>query len=120
MKIRFELSILCNLLMLPSWGWGQVGTIDYSFDPGAGFNRPDPYYIGIFPLLSPKGEVYVGGNFTTADSWSRNRLVRLDASGVVDTNWNSGPGLTGDHPIHLGVHALLRQPDGSISCGRQL
>ena len=44
----------------------------------------------VFSLLSDKGTVYVGGNFTTAGGQSRNNLAALDSAAGLPTAWNPG------------------------------
>lgn len=70
-------------------------------------------------LIQPDGKIVIGGDFTalttvgSAASTVRNRIARLNADGSVDPGFdpNLGGGLLPQ------VHALVRQPDGSIVAG---
>ncbi len=68
----------------------STGSLDTSFDPGAGVNPGDTADKAIQSLaLMPDGRVVAAGNFTTFNSQNFNRVVRLTASGAVDTAFNS-------------------------------
>jgi uncharacterized delta-60 repeat protein len=61
------------------------------------------------------GKILVGGQFTTLNGATRNRLVRLNSDGTEDTSFytNLGTGLNND------VYAITVQPDGKILVGGQ-
>jgi hypothetical protein len=67
------------------------GTLDTSFDPGAGFNAA----VNVITLDS-SGKLYVGGSFTTYDSVANNRIIKLNTNGTKDatfvntTGFNTG------------------------------
>jgi len=82
------------------------GTVDATFDPGAGANNP-VYAVG----LQSDGKILVGGDFTLFRGQSRGRLVRLNANGSFDPSFNSGVTFNG------AVRAILVQPDGKIVVG---
>ena len=63
------------------------GTRDADFITGAGFN-----VVAYALALEPNGKILVGGNFTTYSGSSYNRIIRLNASGSVDTTFNPGTG----------------------------
>ncbi len=84
------------------------GSVDPSFDPGAGINGP------VYALaLQDDGKLLVGGRFSTANNVVQNSLVRLNADGSVDASFYIGAGP--DAP----VHALAVQYDGRILVGGQ-
>lgn len=61
--------------------------LDESFNTGTGFNNE------VFSIeLSDDGKILVGGKFTQYDGTGRNRLVRLNNSGSLDTSLNIGTG----------------------------
>src|SRR5713101_4891876 len=58
------------------------GTLDTSFNPGAGF-----YVYSL--ALQADGKIVVGGVFTTLGGQSHNGIGRLNADGTPDTSFNS-------------------------------
>jgi uncharacterized delta-60 repeat protein len=82
------------------------GTIDTTFDPGAGADER------IFAVaLQADGKVVIGGLFTSVDGTSRGRIARLNADGSLDTGFNPGSGAD-DRVVGLAVQA-----DGRIVLG---
>ncbi|MDQ3190453.1 MAG: T9SS type A sorting domain-containing protein [Bacteroidota bacterium] len=79
------------------------GTIDASFDPGVGF---DNYARNV--AIQGDGKIIVGGNFTSFDGTSRNRIARLNADGSLDASFNPGTG------FDLWVRSIAIQNDGKI------
>lgn len=63
------------------------GSIDASFNVGTGFNN---YVYTITPTND--GSYLVGGDFTTYNGVSINRIVKLTANGSIDTSFNVGSG----------------------------
>jgi uncharacterized delta-60 repeat protein/uncharacterized repeat protein (TIGR01451 family) len=59
------------------------GSLDTSFDPWAGANNS----ISVL-VLQLDGKIIIGGQFTTYDGTTRNRIVRLNADGSLDTSFN--------------------------------
>lgn len=65
-------------------------SIDTSFNPGSGFNA-----IANHIVIDPSGRLIVGGNFTTYGSYTgKNRLVRINPNGALDTSFDVGTGFT--------------------------
>lgn len=63
------------------------GTLDTSFNPGAGANGP------VFAMaLQADGKVVVGGYFSEFNSVLRNNIARLLPDGGLDTTFNAVPG----------------------------
>jgi uncharacterized delta-60 repeat protein len=83
------------------------GTLDATFNSGTGANAT------VYSLaLQPDGKILVGGDFTTYNGTSRNRLVRLNADGTIDATFNStGTG------ANFTVNAFAPQPDEKILIG---
>ncbi len=80
------------------------GTLDPTFNTGAGFNRAVYAFA-----VQPDGKIIVGGSFfmyktTTVPP----RLVRLNADGNLDPTFNAGGGFNGT------VNAVALQPDGKV------
>ena len=85
------------------------GSLDTSFDPGAGANGAVRAL-----LLLPDGRILLGGLFTTFDGVAREYLVRLMPDGSVDTTF-VGPNF-GD-ASGWRVESLAMQGDGKILVG---
>lgn len=70
------------------------GTLDTSFAPGLGFN------LGVDAIaVESDGRILVGGSFTTFNSATRNRLVRLGVNGALDTDFQASIGLGFDGAV---------------------
>lgn len=83
------------------------GSIDSSFDIGNGFDK----YVYAIAVQSDQ-KIIVGGNFTTFNNVSQNKIIRLNSDGSLDQTFNSGIGFSeGD------VRSLLIQPDRRILVG---
>jgi len=82
------------------------GSIDSTFTTGAGFNGTVEAIA-----LDEFGQILVGGNFTSFVGQTRNRLVRLNSNGSLDTTLNIGTGFS------LAVKSIVSQPDGQIIVG---
>jgi uncharacterized delta-60 repeat protein len=82
------------------------GSLDVTFNPGTGANLP-VHSIA----LQPDGRILIGGDFTTYNGASRNRIIRLNADGSLDTTFNTGQGSMGT------VNSIKVQSDGKILIG---
>lgn len=60
--------------------------------------------------LQPDGKAIVGGSFTKFDGFNRNRLIRLNTDGSVDTTFNA-------FIMNGEVRTILVLPDGKILVG---
>jgi uncharacterized delta-60 repeat protein len=81
------------------------GTIDDSFDMGAGFDN-----ITFSIAIQNDGKLLVGGNFTTYNNIPRIGFVRINTDGSIDTSFNA--------LISTGiVKTIAIQPDGKIIIG---
>jgi uncharacterized delta-60 repeat protein len=82
-------------------------SIDDTFDYGTGFNAE----VNAVAIQSD-GKILVGGNFTQYKGTSRNRLVRLNTDGSLDTTFSIGTGFSAT------VWGITIQSDGKILvCG---
>jgi uncharacterized delta-60 repeat protein len=79
------------------------GTLDTSFNPGAGAND----HIRALALQSD-GKVVIGGQFTTFNNTNRNRVARLNADGSLDLTFDVGTGASAE------LRAVAVQNDGTI------
>ncbi|MEZ4947520.1 MAG: T9SS type A sorting domain-containing protein [Cyclobacteriaceae bacterium] len=84
------------------------GSLDESFDTGLwkGAN----YWVHSI-ALQPDGKVLIGGEFTTINGVTRNRMARLNSDGSLDETFNPGLGTSGS------VYTIALQSDGKIMIG---
>jgi uncharacterized delta-60 repeat protein len=86
------------------------GTLDTTFDPGAGMTGTFPYLNAV--RLQSDGKPIIGGVFTTVGTTARNNIARLTTTGALDTTFDPGTG-TNDE-----VSAIAIQPsDGKVLIG---
>ncbi|GAA3752308.1 hypothetical protein GCM10022422_42150 [Flavobacterium ginsengisoli] len=107
------------------------GTFDSSFNCGGGFDN-DVNAIA----LQPDGKIVLGGNFTSFNNITANRIIRLNEDGTRDESFVSGSGFskeavetikinkngeimvggsfTGFYNTNEVVRLILLEPDGSI------
>jgi len=81
-------------------------SIDDTFVYGTGFNAETTTIA-----LQSDGKILVGGNFTQYNGTARNRIVRLNTDGSLDTSFAIGTG------FNATVWSLVVQPDGKILAG---
>jgi uncharacterized delta-60 repeat protein len=82
------------------------GTKDPSFNTGTGFSNTVNAIV-----IQPDGKIIVGGNFTTYNGVTVNRIIRLNSDGTQDTSFTTGTGF-GNY-----VNTIALQPDGKIIVG---
>lgn len=82
------------------------GIKDTSFNIGIGFNAA----VNIIKT-QPDGKILVGGDFTSYNGLTENRLIRLNNDGSKDTSFNTGTG------FNVAVNTIALQPDGKILVG---
>lgn len=97
--LAVHFALVMNVVFLTA----QPGSLDLTFDPGTG---PSEYPTEV--LIQDDGKILIGGNFTTVNGASCNRIARLNADGTFDATFNVGSGFDAD------VHAMALQPDGKI------
>ena len=85
------------------------GNLDNSFNIGV---NPDatPNLL----LLQTDGKVVVGGDFTTFNGITSNKLIRLNSNGSVDSSFSVGTGFVGT------IYTIALQNDGKILVGGSL
>ena len=82
------------------------GSIDTSFVYGTGFGNN----INSIAIQS-NGKILVGGNFTSYNGTSANKIIRLNTDGSVDTSFVYGTGFDN------AVYSIAIQSDGKILVG---
>lgn len=81
-------------------------SIDTTFGIGNWFNN-----IVNSIAIQEDGKIIVGGNFTSYNSQSTNRIIRLNPDGSIDSSFNIGAGFNGE------VTTIAIQEDGKIIVG---
>jgi uncharacterized delta-60 repeat protein len=82
------------------------GTLDTTFNPGTGANN----YIFTTSIQSD-GKIIIGGDFTSYNGTTTNRIARLNTDGTLDATFNPGTGVD-DRVITTAI-----QSDGKILIG---
>jgi uncharacterized delta-60 repeat protein len=89
------------------------GSLDTSFDTGAGFGDSFPTILSI--VVQRDGRILVGGSFEGYQGAARSSLVRLMPDGALDTSFDIGSGFeSGNFPGPGFVSGLAVQPDGKV------
>src|SRR4051812_18968745 len=85
------IAVLISLLCLAAnQSFGQSGSVDFTFDPGAGANS-EILSVG----MQSDGKLIVGGAFTTFNGTNRNRIARLNLNGSLDAAFGNGSAASG-------------------------
>ncbi len=87
------------------------GSVDTSFDSGAGFYTNNANGVIHTMALQPDGKILVGGTFTKYGTQTQGRISRLNSDGSLDTSFETGTGFNGS------VISIILQPDGKILAG---
>jgi uncharacterized delta-60 repeat protein len=86
------------------------GKKDLSFNIINGFNQgtiSSAVQVSAIAVQTD-GKILVGGNFTTFNNLTENRIIRLNSNGTKDNTFNVGTGFDNT------VYQILIQPDGKI------
>ncbi|MDQ3190654.1 MAG: T9SS type A sorting domain-containing protein [Bacteroidota bacterium] len=82
------------------------GSLDNSFNPGAGFNGNVESVA-----IQSDGNIIIGGAFTSFNGTTTNRIARLDINGILDPTFITGTGFSNI------VTSVVIQNDGKIIVG---
>ena len=82
------------------------GSLDATFDPGAGANS----YITALALQSD-GKILIGGMFTDYDGTAINHIARIEDDGDIDATFGVGTG------ANSAIYSIALQSDGKILIG---
>jgi uncharacterized delta-60 repeat protein len=88
------------------------GTLDFSFNPGNGFNGP-VYSM----VLRPDGKILVAGQFTSFNNTFRRYIARLNPNGSLDTTFNPESSVSGGVFNNTYIQVISLQPDGKVLIG---
>ena len=80
------------------------GSIDTGFNSGTGFSD----FIVWTIKIDSNGKIYVGGQFTSYNGTTANRIIRLNTDGSIDTNFSTGTGFNNT------VAAIFEDSNGKI------
>ncbi len=83
------------------------GTLDTGYNMGGAGPNNSVEVIA----LQPDGKALVGGNFTTYNGTGRNRILRTNTDGSLDTGFDPGTG------ANAFVLAIAQQSDGAVLLG---
>jgi uncharacterized delta-60 repeat protein len=112
-RVRTGIVLGCALLLclapLSAHAGASDGTVDPSFNIGAGFDNE----VGAIALQSD-GKILVGGSFHSSNATPINALVRLNTDGSLDSTFNMGGSGFDSSAV---VDSLAVQPDGEILVG---
>jgi uncharacterized repeat protein (TIGR01451 family)/uncharacterized delta-60 repeat protein len=87
------------------------GSLDPTFDPQLTINGT-VFAITVYPTNSIQaGKIIIGGDFTSVNGVSYNRIARLNPDGTLDTTFNPGTGAADT------IRALAIQLDGRVLVG---
>jgi len=90
------------------------GSIDNSFnvlEDGRYGNEEQFNGEVLTTLTAGENEIYIGGNFTLYNGFDRQRLVKIDTTGVLSPNFSIGSG------FNEIVNILALQTDGKLIVG---
>ena len=82
------------------------GTLDTSFNAGTGANNRIRDLV-----IQTDGKIIVGGDFTTYNGVTNNRIIRLNSDGTVDSSYNIGTGANSN------IWTIALQSDGKAIIG---
>ena len=87
------------------------GTRDATFTTNVGTGASS--WI-LHTAIQPDGKILLGGNFTTWNGVTANRIVRLNSDGTLDTTFNSNTSTSANNAVYS---SIAIQSDGKILLG---
>lgn len=110
---KIKLFIILLLVAVFTTTAQNAGDNDPTFNPtDIGFGFGDGANGGVLTMaIQPDGKIIIGGDFTTYNGTTRNRIARLNTDGSLDTTFNPGSGAS--HSIQT----MVIQSDGKIIIG---
>jgi len=89
----------------------QDGSIDTSFEVGTGANDSISCIV-----VQNDGKILIGGQLTSYNGFTRNRIARLNQDGTIDNTFTNQNTLGSDNHIE----SIVMQPNGKILVGGYL
>ncbi len=86
------------------------GNLDQNFNPAFISSNGSTPNINT-AVVQPDGKILIAGNFTNIGGYTRNRVARLESSGVLDLSFDAGIGPNGQ------VYEIVPTTDGKILIG---
>ncbi len=106
--------LLCFSFLLTALSsvYSQAGTLDNSFNQGnTGFSNGNGLNYNVYSIaVQPDQKILAGGFFEIYNGSTTKHLVRLNADGTIDNNFNSDSSV-------IAVSEILIQPNGKILVG---
>jgi uncharacterized delta-60 repeat protein len=109
-KSLFKILCLNFYFLIPLISFSQAGNLDYSF---MGLTDISGQINSIANQVD--GKTIIGGNFTSINGISINRIARLNIDGSLDTTFSVGSGISGGFSPY--VSQVVIQSDGKILIG---
>lgn len=100
------ISFYIAVVILITSAIAQPGSIDLTFNPGTGANSS--VYAS---AVQSDGKVIIGGQFTSFDGTTINRIARLNTDGTLDNTFDPGTGVDNT------LYTISVQSDGKIIIG---
>ncbi|MBK7179404.1 MAG: delta-60 repeat domain-containing protein [Rhizobiaceae bacterium] len=105
-RLFFQLMLIVTVMLANA---GPALAADSDLD--LTFSNPNLNNLVWDMVLQSDGKVLIGGQFTSIEGQTRNKVARLNANGTLDTSF-------GDPNVSSGqVYALAIQPDGKVLIG---
>jgi uncharacterized delta-60 repeat protein len=104
--IKFTLISLLIFVSITNVKAQNPGVLDASFTVGTGANGSI-----LATAIQSDGKILIGGDFTSYNGTSINRIARLNTDGTLDPTFNVGTG------ANAAVRAIAIQSDGNILIG---
>jgi uncharacterized delta-60 repeat protein len=104
--LLFVISFFVTFRGVDSSCFAQSGNLNFSFNPGTGANG-DVRIIAV----QNDGKIIIGGEFTSFNGTTVNRIARLNPDGSLDNTFSIGTG------ANSSVQAIAIQDDGKILIG---
>lgn len=100
------ISFFIAVVILITSAIAQPGSIDLTFNPGTGANSS--VYAS---AVQSDGKVIIGGQFTSFNGTTINRIARLNTDGTLDNTFDPGTGVDNT------IYTISVQSDGKIIIG---
>jgi uncharacterized delta-60 repeat protein len=109
--------VLLHLALISLISYGQVGTIDKSFNSSdLGFAQGDGFDDDVNEVLSlSNGKILVVGGFNKYNNKFVNKIVKLNSDGSIDTTFNNGDQISSS--LSTNIYCALELSNGKFLIG---